>query len=54
MHPLGWLLKYFLMALLGAVTADKAMNMVFEMGEPWRGLLFRGGGNSDRDDGDDA
>jgi len=54
MHPLGWLLKYFLVALLGAVTADKAMGMVFEMGEPWKGLFFRGGRDSDRDDGDDA
>ena len=34
MHPLGWLLRYFLMALVGAVTADKIVDMVFDVDEP--------------------
>ena len=54
MHPLGWLLRYFLMALLGAVTADKAMSMLFEVGEPYKGIFFRGSGDNDRDHRDDA
>ena len=54
MHPLGWMLKYFLMALLGAVTADKAMSAIFEVGEPYKGLFFRGGGDDDRDSRSDS
>ena len=54
MHPLGWLIRYFLVALLGAVTADKAMGMMFEMGEPYKGLIFRGSRDDDRDDRGDS
>ena len=54
MHPLGWLVKYFLMALLGAVTADKAMSLLFEVGEPYKGLMFRGSRSDDRDSRDDS
>lgn len=43
MHPLGWLVRYFLVALVGAVTADKALSMIAEVGEPYRGLIFRWG-----------
>ena len=54
MHPLGWLLRYFLLALLGAVTADKIMSMLFEIGEPYKGLIFRGSRNDDRQCRDDS
>ena len=54
MHPLGWLLRYFLIALLGAVAADKTMGMLFEIGEPYKGLLFRGSGDDDRHCRDDT
>ncbi len=42
MHPFGWMLKYFLMALLGAITADKTIDMVApdKVGEPEGGLFF--------------
>jgi len=54
MHPLGWLLRYFLVALLGAVTADKALSMIFEVEEPYKGIFFRGGRDDDRNCRDDA
>lgn len=56
MHPLGWMLKYFLAALLGAFTADKAIDVTIgdKIGEPWRGLFFRNGGNDTRRNGDDS
>ena len=54
MHPLGWLVRYFLVALLGAVTADKAMDMFTEVGEPYRGLIFRGSRDDDRHCRDDS
>ena len=54
MHPLGWLLRYFLLALVGAVTADKIMSMLFEIGEPYKGLIFRGRRDDDRQCRDDS
>lgn len=54
MHPLGWLFRYFLVALVGAVTADKAMSLLFEIGEPYRGLIFRSDRDDDRNCRDDA
>jgi len=54
MHPLGWMIKYFLMALLGAVTADKAMSMLLEVGEPYKGLIFRDSRDDDRDSRSDT
>jgi hypothetical protein len=52
MHPLGWLLKYFLLALAAAVTTDKAIDMTIadKIGEPWKGMFFRG--NRDDSGGD--
>ena len=54
MHPLGWLVRYFMVALVGAVTADKAIGMLAEVGEPWKGFIFRGGRDSNRKRGDDS
>ena len=54
MHPLGWLVRYFLVALVGAVTADKAIGMLAEVGEPWKGLIFRRRRNDDRKFRDDS
>jgi len=54
MHPLGRLFRYFLLALVGAVTADKVMGMIFEIGEPYKGLIFRGRRDDDRQCRDDS
>ncbi len=54
MHPLGWLLRYFLVAVAGGVAADKAMGILFEVGEPFKGLIFRRRVHNDRHSGDDA
>ena len=54
MHPLGWLLKYFLAALVGGVAADKAIGILFEIGEPAKGLIFRNRVHGDKHCGDDA
>ena len=54
MHPLGWLLRYFLVAVAGGVAADKVMGILFEVGEPLKGLIFRDRVHSNRDDGGDA
>ena len=53
MHPLGWLTKYFLVALGMGIATDQAINAVSEVGEPAKGLIFRWGRhNNKHDDGD--
>jgi hypothetical protein len=54
MHPLGWLIRYFLVALAGGVAADKAMGILFEIGEPLKGLIFRNRVHGDKHCGGDA
>ena len=54
MHPLGWLLRYFLVAVAGGVAADKIMGLVVEVGEPLKGLLFCDRIHGDRHRGGDA
>ena len=54
MHPLGWLFRYFLVALAGGVAADKAIGVLFEIGEPLKGAIFRGRVHGDRNRGNDA
>jgi len=57
MHPLGWLAKYFLLSLVAAITADKAIDTVpiaDKIGEPWRGLFFRGSRDDSGRNGDDS
>ncbi len=54
MHPLGWLIRYFLVAVAGGVAADKVMGILFEIGEPLKGLIFRNRVHGDRDCGGDA
>ena len=54
MHPLGWLLRYFLVAVAGGVAVDKAMSILFEIGEPLKGLIFRRRVHVDRHRGGDT
>jgi len=55
MHPLGWMLRFFLIALLGAATAEQVMSWLLpNVGDPEKGVTFRGSGNTDRNCRDDA
>ena len=54
MHPLGWLLRYFLVAVAGGVAADKIISLRIELGEPGKGLILRDRVHGDRDCGGDA
>lgn len=55
MHPLGWLAKYFGVALVSGIAVDQAIeSLKVTIGEPFRGLIFRDDIRDDRDDGDDA
>jgi hypothetical protein len=55
MHPLGWIVKYFGVALVSGIAVDQAIESIkLQIGEPFRGLIFRDSVHNDRNSGDDA
>ena len=42
MHPLSWMLKYFIGSIVGAATVIQAVRIAkFELGNTVEGLIFR-------------
>ena len=42
MHPLGWMLKYFIGSIVGAATVVQAVKIArFELGNTLEGIIFR-------------
>ena len=42
MHPLSWMLKYFIGSIVGAATVVQAVKIAkFELGNTVEGLIFR-------------
>ena len=42
MHPLGWMLKYFIGSIVGAATVVQAIKIArFELGNTLEGIIFR-------------
>ena len=42
MHPLGWMLKYFIGSIVGAATVVQAVKIAkLELGNTVEGLIFR-------------
>ena len=54
MHPLGWMLKYFIGSIVGAATVVQAVKIArFELGNTVEGLIFRNSVHSDKHKRDD-
>tara|TARA_R110000744_G_scaffold39827_1_gene90468 strand:+ start:1020 stop:1193 length:174 start_codon:yes stop_codon:yes gene_type:complete len=54
MHPLSWMLKYFIGSIVGAATVVQAVKIArFELGNTLEGLIFRIGVHSDKHERDD-
>jgi len=54
MHPLGWMLKYFIGSIVGAATVVQAVKIArFELGNTVEGVIFRLGVLTDKHQRDD-
>ena len=54
MHPLGWMFKYFIGAIVGAATVVQAVKIAkFELGNTVEGLIFRDRVHTDKHKRDD-
>ena len=54
MHPLGWMLKYFIGSIVGAATVVQAVKIAqLELGNTVEGVIFRIGLRTDEHEGDD-
>ena len=54
MHPLGWMLKYFIGSIVGAATVVQAIKIArFELGNTVEGLIFRNSVHTDKHKRDD-
>ena len=54
MHPLSWMLKYFIGSIVGAATVVQAVKIAkFELGNTVEGLIFRLGVHPDKYNRDD-
>ena len=54
MHPLGWMLKYFIGSIVGAATVVQAVKIAkLELGHTVEGLVFRLGVHPDKYKRDD-
>jgi hypothetical protein len=54
MHPLSWMLKYFIGSIVGAATVVQAVKIArFELGNTLEGLIFRVGVHPDKHQRDD-
>ena len=54
MHPLGWMLKYFIGSIVGAATVVQAVKIArFELGNTVEGIIFRDRVHSDKYERDD-
>ena len=54
MHPLSWMLKYFIGSIVGAATVVQAIKIArFELGNTVEGAIFRVGIHSDKHQRDD-
>ena len=55
MHPLGWMLKYFIGSTVGAATVVQAVKIArFELGNTVEGVIFRLGVHPDKHKRDDG
>ena len=55
MHPLGWMLKYFIGSIVGAATVVQAIKIArLELGHTVEGLVFRFGSRPDKHQRDDG
>jgi len=55
MHPLSWMFKYFIGAIVGAATVVQAVRIAkFELGNTVEGLIFRLGVHPDKHERDDG
>ena len=54
MHPLGWMLKYFIGSIVGAATVVQAIKIArFELGNTVEGIIFRDRVHPDKQSRDD-
>ena len=54
MHPLSWMLKYFIGSIVGAATVVQAVKIArFELGNTVEGLIFRNSVHPDKHKRDD-
>ena len=54
MHPLGWMLKYFIGSIVGAATVVQAVKITkLELGNTVEGIIFRNRVHSDKYERDD-
>jgi hypothetical protein len=54
MHPLGWMLKYFIGSIVGAATVVQAVRIArLELGNTVEGVIFRLGVLTDKHKRDD-
>ena len=55
MHPLSWMLKYFIGSIVGASTVVQAVKIArFELGNTVEGVIFRLGVHPDKHERDDG
>lgn len=56
MHPLGWMVKYFIGSLVGGITVVRAVQIMAnsKLGNTVEGIIFRLGIRPNRHDGGDA
>ena len=54
MHPLGWMLKYFIGSIVGAATVVQAIKIArLELGNTVEGIIFRDRVHPDKHERDD-
>ena len=54
MHPLSWMLKYFIGSIVGAATVVQAVKIAkFELGNTVEGIIFRDRVYPDKHERDD-
>ena len=54
MHPLSWMLKYFIGSIVGAATVVQAVKIArFELGNTVEGIIFRDRVHADQYERDD-
>ena len=54
MHPLNWMLKYFIGSIVGAATVVQAIKIArLELGNTYEGIIFRLGIHPDKHQRDD-
>ena len=54
MHPLGWMLKYFIGSIVGAATVVQAVKIArLELGNTYEGIIFRLGVHDSKHKRDD-